>query len=189
MSSKYSMRIFRKIKIEYKAFELVVAVAGIIVAGIFAYQQNQINQNLLELNQREQIDFKFDLESSVARIKNYGAGPIYIEAVNVQASSSWGTFPVQQILFSQQELEQNLKNYVESINPLLTDDFYMAHYNLLISSDIKSDRKLKKYKVATMQFGLYVVKGKVDKIIPQFGFSSYYDYAGKVQDFHSGRVR
>lgn len=161
-----------------------LTLCGIIVASFFAYQQNQINQNLLKLNLREQIDFKFDESSYIANLKNYSSGPIYIEAVNIQASSSEATLPIQQILFPLQESKQSLKDYAQTILPGLKDGFYLMNYKLLISSDIESNRNNKKYKIAYMQMGLYVDKGQINNIVPQFGFSSYYDYKGSAQDFH-----
>ncbi|MBN2094056.1 MAG: hypothetical protein JW740_01670 [Candidatus Zambryskibacteria bacterium] len=155
----------------------------------FSYQQNKINEKLLEQNLKtQQLEFEYDFENKTATFKNYGEIPIYVEAIRVVFGPDILTkIPVQKAIFPSKFLQRNLENDLDSVvlNQFLNDGVSIINYELLLSSD-SVERKFKTYSMGSIVIGLEIENKKIKSIAPGFSLY-YYDFNGKANDFYETR--
>ena len=164
----------------WRGIQIFLAVAGIFVAGLLAFQQNQINQQLLDLNFRTVVGFQYDEKSGVATLYNYGETPISVEAARViSLPEAKNSVAIQNIIFPKQSIELNFKEHLGLSLSTFGDGHYGGMYQLFLQTDTATGKQTH---IGQIAFSLEIKASKVDYVIPSSTLSLY-KYDGTALDF------
>ncbi|MDQ5949229.1 MAG: hypothetical protein QG589_355 [Patescibacteria group bacterium] len=165
--------------------QIIIGILTIITASIFAFKQNQINENILNLNFRILIDIRYEDKSGIIKLYNYGNLPICIGVVRLNTARNGidtpnkTTIPIQKTIFLNQSVDIDFKKQFEIFFSGIKDGDYAGFYEMLVQADNQSGKKLY---IGRIAFGMGIRNGKIEYIIPSNNVSLS-DYTGTYSDF------